>query len=255
MIPPVIHYCWFGSAELPPLAQRCLASWRQFAPQCRLQRWSEDNFDVGAVPYTAEAHRLGKYAYVSDYVRLWVLYHHGGIYLDTDVELLRPIDHLLSLGPFMGQEQPEHDDGQLHCATGLGMACEPGQPFVGQLLDFYARRHCISLTGRTSDTIVTITNRLLRGRPLEQLEGGLQRCAGFTILPWPYLCPLDYYTGRLRVTADTCAIHHYAASWVDDRAGERLMQRLRRRLRAMAVRWWVSFRRNSRYSAMDDSQV
>ena len=79
MIQSVIHYCWFGRKPLPELAQRCVASWRQRMPRCEVRRWDEDNFDVHAVPYTAEAYRLGLYAYVSDYARLWILHHHGGI--------------------------------------------------------------------------------------------------------------------------------------------------------------------------------
>ena len=98
MIPRTIHYCWFGGSALPELAVRCFASWHEQMPDWEVKRWDESNFDVQSVPYTREAYRLGQYAYVSDYARLWVLYHHGGIYLDTDVELLRPLDDLVAQG-------------------------------------------------------------------------------------------------------------------------------------------------------------
>ena len=95
MIPKSIHYCWFGRSELTPLAKKCLASWRQFFPDYEIKEWNEDNFDVNIIPYTADAYKAGKYAFVSDYARFWVLYHFGGVYFDTDVEVIRPMDDVL----------------------------------------------------------------------------------------------------------------------------------------------------------------
>ncbi len=238
MIPRTIHYCWFGGSALPELAVRCLASWREQMPDWELKRWDESNFDVQSVPYTREAYRLGQYAYVSDYARLWVLYHHGGIYLDTDVELLRPLDDLVAQGAFMGQEQPERpDDNSLHCAMGLGIGCEAGHPFIGRMLEHYRTLHFVSRTGRQGDTIVDITRQLLTDQTVEPLDHGVLRCAGFTIYPWQYLCPLNYFTGQLEVQPETHAIHHYAASWVDNRERESLLHKLRRRLHGAWVRW------------------
>ena len=85
MIPKIVHYCWFGRNPLPPLAQTCIASWRKFLPDYDIREWNEDNFDVNSIPYTAEAYRQKKYAFVSDYARFWILYHHGGLYFDTDM--------------------------------------------------------------------------------------------------------------------------------------------------------------------------
>ena len=237
MIPRVIHYCWFGGKPLPELAVRCIASWREHMPGCEIKQWDEDNFDVYSVPYTAEAYRLGQYAYVSDYARLWILSHHGGIYLDTDVELLRPLDDMLEQGPFMGQEQPEHrDDAVMHCAMGLGMACEPGHPFIARMLKHYQHTHFVSLTGRQGDTIVDITRRLMADDPVEPVADGIVRCAGFTIYPWQWLCPVNYFTGQVTITPLTHAIHHYAASWVGDLPNQSILQRIQRRLRAAWIR-------------------
>ena len=235
MIPQVIHYCWFGRKPLTEMAERCLASWRKQMPHCQIKRWDEDNCDINAVPYTAEAYRLGKYAYVADYFRLWIIYHHGGIYLDTDVELIKPLDDMLARGAFMGQEQCDPGDKTpLQCAMGLGFACEPEHPFVGELLDFYAHSHYVTLTGRVSGTSVYYLNRLLADRPIERLPEGLLRCVGFTIYPWQYLCPLNYYTGQLTLCDQSHAIHHYAASWVKPRGS--LLSRICQRLRNGIVR-------------------
>lgn len=237
MIPRTIHYCWFGGGALPSLAVRCLASWREQMPGYEIKCWNEENFDVFSIPYTREAYRLRLYAYVSDYARLWILYHHGGIYLDTDVELLRPLDDLLAGGAFMGQEQPDNlNDTNLHCALGLGVGCEAGHPFIGRLLEHYRKLHFVSLTGRQGDTIVDITRRLLAEEPIEELDEGIVRCAGFTIYPWPYLCPLNYFTGQMDIRPETHAIHHYAASWVTDLDRETVFAKVRRRMRGILAR-------------------
>lgn len=222
---------------MPELAQRCIYSWRKHMEDCEIKCWDENNFDVYAIPYTTQAYRLGKYAFVSDYARLWILYHHGGIYLDTDVELLRPLDDLMEDGAFMGQEQVEQGStSPMHCAMGLGMACEPHHPFIGKMLRHYRLMHFVTRLGRQADTIVDITNRLLADEPVEEMDGGVLRCAGFNIYSWPYLCPLNYFTGELTLCEQTHAIHHYAASWVDDLDRETLVQKLCRRLRAAYVR-------------------
>ena len=101
MIPKVIHYCWFGRNPLPPLAIKCIESWKKFLPDYEIKGWNEDNFDVNIIPYTQEAYQAKKYAFVSDYARFWILYKYGGIYFDTDVEVIRPLDDIIARGPFM----------------------------------------------------------------------------------------------------------------------------------------------------------
>ena len=96
MIPKVIHYCWFGGKPLPASAQKCIDSWKKFLPGYEIVRWDESNFDVRAIPYISEAYDAGKYAFVSDYARFWVLYNFGGLYFDTDVEVIRPMDDIIA---------------------------------------------------------------------------------------------------------------------------------------------------------------
>ena len=101
-IPNTIHYCWFGGNPLPPLAEKCIASWKKYLPNYDIKRWDESNFDVNSIPYTKQAFAAGKYAFVSDYARFWILYNYGGIYFDTDVELINNMDGIIASGPFMG---------------------------------------------------------------------------------------------------------------------------------------------------------
>ena len=101
MIPKIIHYCWFGRKPLPPLAVKCIESWKKYLPDYTIKEWNEDNFDINIVPYTREAYEVGKYAFVSDYARFYILYHHGGLYFDTDVEVIRPMDDLVGRGAFL----------------------------------------------------------------------------------------------------------------------------------------------------------
>ena len=126
MIPKVIHYCWFGGKPLPELARRCLASWQKFLPDYTIKQWNEQNYDVTQVPFVKDAYEAGNYSYVSDYVRFDVLYREGGIYFDTDVEVVAPIDDIMARGPWVGKEQDGGDGEPLIVASGLGMAAEPG---------------------------------------------------------------------------------------------------------------------------------
>ena len=105
MIPKIIHYCWFGGNPLPELAMKCIESWRTYFPDYEIKEWNEDNFDVNIIPYTKEAYENKKYAFVSDYARFWILYNHGGIYFDTDVEVIKKMDDIIEKGSFMGCEK------------------------------------------------------------------------------------------------------------------------------------------------------
>jgi hypothetical protein len=210
MIPKTIHYCWFGGNPLPPLALRCIASWEKHLPGYDIKRWDESNFDVNIIPYTREAYRMKKYAFVSDYARFWILYKYGGIYFDTDVEVIKPLDDLLARGGFMGFEE----DGR-EANPGLGFACAPGLGFACALLDKYATLSFINKNGTLNlTTVVTYTSDLLKEYGIKN-DNTVEYIDGIYIYPRDYFCPKDRFTGKIRITPNTRTIHHFDGSWAD----------------------------------------
>lgn len=222
MIPKIIHYCWFGHNPLPPLALECIASWRKFLPDYEIKEWNEDNFDVNAIPYTAEAYRQKKYAYVSDYARFCILYQYGGIYFDTDVEVIKPLNDIIAKGNFMGFEQDpdgENTPGRyaprfcFDVALGLGFGMTKGHQFMKELMDYYK-----NLTFDGADmspwlkTIVAHTTELLCKKGLRNVKG-IQTVDDITIYPSEYFAPINPISRRLHITDNTRTIHRYMASW------------------------------------------
>lgn len=214
MIPRVVHYCWFGRNPLPASAVKCIDSWRKFMPGYEIKEWNEDNFGVHSIPYIAEAYEAKKYAFVSDYARFWILYRYGGVYFDTDVELIQPIDDILERGAFMGIEDiyPESYEYPL-VNPGQGIAVEPGHEFYKKVLGYYAGIHFIDENGQMDqETVVRRTTALLVEEGL-QPRHELQQVSGIWIYPKEYFNPLDDLTGRLVKTENTRSIHWYARTW------------------------------------------
>ena len=212
MIPKIIHYCWFGRGPLPELAQKCIASWKKYLPDYEIKEWNEDNFDVNIIPYTAEAYQAKKYAFVSDYARFWVLYKYGGIYFDTDVEVIRPIDDIISKGNFMGFET---DPKPQLKADASEASINPGLGIIKKMLDFYEGKHFVhEAVMRNQITVVHIATQVLRENGLKNVAG-IQEVADCFIYPSEYFCPINVTTGRIHVEKNTRTIHHYAGTWVD----------------------------------------
>lgn len=220
MIPKIIHYCWFGRGPLPELAQKCIASWKKYLPDYEIKEWNEDNFDVNIIPYTAEAYQAKKYAFVSDYARFWILYQYGGIYFDTDVEVIRPIDDIVERGNFMGFEtdpkpQLKADASEASVNPGLGMGVAPGLGIIKKMLDYYEGRHFEFIPGGIGQlTIVHIATEVLRKAGLKQQQG-IQQVDDMWIYSAEYFCPINLKTGRIHVRPNTRTIHHYAGTWQD----------------------------------------
>jgi hypothetical protein len=211
MIPKVIHYCWFGRGELTQLARKCIASWRQIFPDYEIKEWNEDNFDVNIIPYTADAYKAGKYAFVSDYARFWVLYHYGGVYFDTDVEVIKPMEDVLANGPFMGFELL---GAKPAVAPGLGLAAEPGMSLYKVILDRFERMPFLTENGSlNSYTMIPMVTDLLKDRGLTG-NGMIEQVAGVSIYPPDWFNPFDDATGRLHKTENTRTIHWFAKSWL-----------------------------------------
>lgn len=240
MIPKVIHYCWFGHNPLPPLALKCIESWKKFLPDYEIKEWNEEYFDVNIIPYTAEAYKAKKYAFVSDYARFWILYHYGGLYFDTDVEVIRPLDDIIARGPFMGCETDAQPGATtIGVAPGLGLGVNPGLGLYQELLAYYEKLHFLSSEGTIVEqqTIVHHTTALLRQHGLSDVAG-IQQVAGVYIYPREYFCPIDTVTRHLKIAKNTRTIHHYAASWMEKGNIERLKVRLQPYLPEWLQRLW-----------------
>ena len=211
MIPKKIHLCWFGKGEYPELMLQCLASIQKYLPEYTVQIWNEDNFDVSQYRFAAEAYLEKKYAFVSDVCRLHVLNEEGGIYLDTDVEIVQGFDSFLSHSFFCGFES----DRLLSTAT-LGSI--PNNPILEKQLVAYRsksfyRRHLYKKYHTTPNTITLTEDFKKRGLKLTNTKQVLASC-GAVIYPQVFFSPMDCKTGEYHITSETVAIHHYAGSWL-----------------------------------------
>lgn len=207
MIPKVIHYCWFGGKPLPRLAVKCKRSWEKFFLGYEIKEWNERNFDVDAHPYTKYCYERGLWAYLSDFVRLAVVEREGGLYFDTDVEVVRfPGEILEESSAFFGWETPEYIN------TGLGFAAEAHHPAIKAMLAMY--------DGLVVDERYVF--ECMQGCPKLNTEAlvayGLQRdgtkqvVCDALILPMEHLCPFNDVTGELKKTDKTIAIHWFSKS-------------------------------------------
>lgn len=224
MIPKIIHYCWFGGKPLPADAQKCIASWRKYMPDYEIKEWNESNFDINSNTYVCQAYQSRKFAFVTDYVRLYALATEGGVYMDTDVEVLKSFDPFLYHNAFSGFENNNF------VPTGM-MASEKGGKWVSELLDYYTDRPFFKSDGTmdTTTNTVTITNNMA-GHGLVQ-NNTYQDFPGLTTMyPSEYFCPKDHRTGRIELTPNTVCIHHFACSWLSPSS------RLRHKLKLMLTK-------------------
>ena len=223
MIPKIIHYCWFGHNPLPPFAVKCIDSWRKFLPDYKIKEWNENNFNVNITQYTKDAYKAKKYAFVSDYARFWILYHEGGLYFDTDVEIIRPIDDIIAKGSFMGCEQDAYKNGRgIMVNPGLGVGAPCSMDLYAKFLDLYSTIRFLNPdNSNEAKTIVEYTTEVLIKSGLEN-KPGIQIVQGIYIYPCEYFCPIDNVTKKKRLTANTRTIHHYAGSWRDKSAFEKI---------------------------------
>ena len=213
MIPKVIHYCWFGRKPLPKSALKCINSWRKFFPDYEIKEWNEDNFDVNIIPYTAEAYKAKKYAFVSDYARFWILYRYGGLYFDTDVEVIKSMDDIIERGAFMGIEVEPQNNTMPIVAPGLGLGATSGLLIYKLVLDYYKPLHFVNSDGSYNYYgIVPITTNLLIKQGLNS-KNEIQNVSGINIYPKEFFNPYDYTIGNLCITTNTRSIHWYSNTW------------------------------------------
>lgn len=211
MIPKVIHYCWFGGGEKSPLIKKCMESWKNMCPDYEIREWNEHNFDTQRHPFMKKAFEEKKYSFVSDYARLQCIYTYGGIYLDTDVELLKSLDPLLTLHGFIGTEKK----GEL-VNPGSGFGAIKEHLTIQKFLDIYKDMDFENEDGVLRMTpIPCLVTPILTNMGFVP-DGTYQTVGDMDILPVDYLCPLDY-DGELKITENTYSIHYFSGTWVDDR--------------------------------------
>lgn len=213
-IPKIIHYFWFGGQPLPPKVVECLQSWKIHCPDYRILRWDETNFNIKKAPrYVQEAYRVKKWAFVSDYARLFVLNKYGGIYFDTDVKLIKSIDNIVKTGPFFARE----DSQASSVNPGIGMATFANNPLLIRLMSEYNKERFILSNGILNNkTIVQRLSKILIKDGLKS-KNVVQKIDGFNIYPYDYFCPLSFTTGKCNITKNTVAIHLYLGSWLTDK--------------------------------------
>ena len=211
MIPKIIHYCWFGRGEKPELAKKCIASWRRFCPDFEIREWNEDNCGDLAIPFMAEAYAAKKYAFVSDVMRLVVLEQYGGVYFDTDVEVLRDISPLLEDEGFIGFENDRFVN------SGQVLAAIPHHPVIGAMIAEYKTLHFLNPDGSFNAVGCPHLNSDVMERFGLVRNGQEQLVAGIHVYPEDYFNPMDSTTGKLTKTEHTYSIHWYSMSWLPKR--------------------------------------
>ncbi|WP_312065996.1 glycosyltransferase family 32 protein [Leuconostoc lactis] len=223
-IPKIIHYCWFGNNPLPENVRKCIASWEKYCPDFEIKQWNESNYDVNKYDYTREAYDKKKYAFVSDVARLDIVSNFGGIYLDTDVELIKPLTLFLDDKLFMGMELP----GRI--STGNGFGAIKGHHFIQKNLAEYKNRKFVLPNGHIDETsCVTITTNLLKklyGLPFNNDTF----VDDISIYSPDVFCPFNIETNKLLLTDRTVAIHHFDATW---KSGDDKFLRIKIKLRRL----------------------
>lgn len=212
MIPKKIHYCWFGGASLPEVAIKCMNSWKRYCPDYEIIRWDESNCDLSINKFVEEAYKEKKWAFVSDYYRLKVVEENGGIYLDIDVELLKPLDDLLDLDGFMGFELGK----EKVIATGLGFGAIAHHPIITALRENYEKIPFIKKNGQFDmlpcpqrDTKILVSYGLIKNNKKQTIQG-------ITFFPSDYFSPVGFM-GERNFSDNTYSIHHFNSSWFTER--------------------------------------
>lgn len=215
MIPKIIHYCWVGKNPKPQAVLYCIESWKKFCPDYEIREWNESNYDFSKNLYMKQAYEAGKWGFVPDYARLDIIYQYGGIYLDTDVEIVKGFDALLDQAAFMGFENT--GDGEFFVNCGHGFGAEAHNEVIRQVRDFYNHISFLNEDG-TPNLLASpyFTTQSLRKIGLKQ-ENRDQQLSGIMVYASDVLCPKNFRTGKVKMTSRTVSIHHFTASWVDER--------------------------------------
>lgn len=207
MIPKIIHYCWFGKSPLPKLAKECIKSWKKYCPDFTIKEWNEDNSPIHLFPFAEQALQAKKWAFVSDVIRLYALYTEGGIYMDMDVELIKPLYPFLNHQAFTGYER---DSNMLQTAI---FGAEPQSQWIADWLELYKN---LSFSPEKNNMSTLVNNKLISKYMEEKnidLNGNPFNSDYIIIYPHDYFCPMSYKSHFITKTSNTICIHYYTFSW------------------------------------------
>lgn len=222
-IPRIIHYCWFGGKPLPKDVKKYIKTWKKYLPDYKIICWNEDSFDVFAHPYTKEAYESKKWAFITDYVRLYVLYHFGGIYMDSDVEVTKNLNVFLKHAAFSSFESPHL------IPTGL-MASERNSFWIKTLLEYYENKHFVDEFGKpeliANTIIITDISKAQFGLEINNKYQVLS--SDVHIYPNDFFCPMDWALQKIVTTDNTYAIHHFAGSWIEGKEKNKYIKHRKR---------------------------
>lgn len=214
MIPKIIHYCWFGSKEMPPKEKLCIESWKKYFPEYKFIKWNEQNFDLDSSAFCRQAYDMKKYAFVSDYVRTKVLYKYGGVYFDTDYEVLKPMDTLIKENNILGWET------RSNIGTAF-MVFEAKHPVMERFLEYYNTHPFMDKKGRMDNTAnVSILTDILIADGIKH-NRTLQTVKDLIIYPREYFYPKRFGENQFKLSDNTYGIHHYSMSWLTERQKRR----------------------------------
>ncbi len=215
MIPKKIHYCWFGGNALGENERKCITSWKKFCPEFEIIEWNESNCDLNVNNFVRQAYELKEYAFVADFFRYYVIYENGGIYLDTDVELIKPLDDLLDNEFYCGIEKNDADNIN-HISSGIGFGGVKNNSVSKRLIEYYSSNDFTDGNGKPIKKCgPMVETPILIEMGFDENKDCLQKLQEATVYPSEYFAPKSFKTGEIKVTENTYSIHHYAMSWID----------------------------------------
>lgn len=221
MIPKIIHYCWFGGKPFPPLVEMCINSWKKNLPDYEFVLWDENKIDINSCPWLFQCIQNKKYAFAADYTRCYALFHYGGIYLDTDVEVIKNFDNLLFNKSFIGFDS----SGSMESAI---IGSEKGTKWIKDMLDYYNTRSFIKKENNQLDMkpIPGIIYDVLEKYSYfeNKNNNSLLDYDDICIYPCDFFSPKNYHTRKIKLSLNTYTIHHFDGSWVDRTVYSRFRQ-------------------------------
>ena len=221
-IPRIIHYCWLGGAEKPESVLRCIASWKKYCPDYQIKEWNESNLDINSNRYTQQAYEAKAWGFVPDYLRLWIVYNYGGIYLDTDVQVLRCFDSLLNNKAFIGFERDTGDSNGMFVNCGQGFGAEPRNEVIAAHMALYEDLQFALQDGSYNRTPSPhYTTSIMKQFGLDNKRNETQDLGSIVVYSDDYFCPKSFATGLVRKSKNTYSIHQFDGSWFSAEERER----------------------------------